>query len=160
MNITNDAPSMDYIQYFTKQLPQDLAKMAALRDELAKRQGAISAVEAALADREKAKDELATARAQIEILVAETKAAHDSAKKIKQTADARDKEVAKREAEFEKSMKAREDSVAAVETAVGTREIAVDSRERHLAEAQAKLEADRAALDQRIKLFQDRVASF
>ena len=53
MNITNDSTgSPDYIGYFTKQFLTDLGKMAQLRDELAKRQGALSAVEATI----KAKD--------------------------------------------------------------------------------------------------------
>ena len=55
MNISNDNPSVDYVDYFTKQFPQDLAKMAALKDELAVRQGALSAAQDAIADREKAK---------------------------------------------------------------------------------------------------------
>jgi len=58
MNIANDSPSTDYITYFTQQLPKDLAAMAALRDELAKRQGALSAVEDANKMREEAKAEL------------------------------------------------------------------------------------------------------
>jgi hypothetical protein len=49
MNITNDSTgSPDYIGYFTKQFLIDLGKMAELRDELAKRQGALSAVEATI----------------------------------------------------------------------------------------------------------------
>ena len=44
-NISNDGGPIDYIAYFTKQLPQDLARMAELRDELEKRQGAMTAVD-------------------------------------------------------------------------------------------------------------------
>ena len=43
MNIINDTPGTDYLSYFTTQMPKDLAAMAALRDELAIRQGALSA---------------------------------------------------------------------------------------------------------------------
>ena len=59
MNISNDTPGTDYIKYFTEQLPKDLAQMAALRDELAIRQGALSAAEATVADREAARDQKA-----------------------------------------------------------------------------------------------------
>ena len=59
MNISGDTPGVDYVAYFTKQLPKDLAAMAALRDELAVRQGALSAAEAALADRDAAAKVLA-----------------------------------------------------------------------------------------------------
>ena len=45
MNISNDTPGTDYLTYFTTQMPKDLAAMAALRDELAVRQGALSADE-------------------------------------------------------------------------------------------------------------------
>ena len=34
MNVSNDTPSVNYVEYFSKQLPIDLAKMAVLRDEL------------------------------------------------------------------------------------------------------------------------------
>ena len=64
MNISNDATPTDYVEYIAKQLPKDLAQYVKLRDELAKRQGALSAAEAALADREKARGELAAAQAQ------------------------------------------------------------------------------------------------
>ena len=49
MNISNDSPAVDYVKYFTDQFPKDLAQMASLRDELAKRQGAMSAVQDAAA---------------------------------------------------------------------------------------------------------------
>jgi len=62
MNISGDTPGVNYIEYFTKQMPLDLAAMAALRDELAVRQGALSAAEAAVADRDAAAAELAAAK--------------------------------------------------------------------------------------------------
>ena len=39
MNISNDNPSVDPIEYITKQLPKDLVQLLQVRDELAKRQG-------------------------------------------------------------------------------------------------------------------------
>ena len=64
MNVSNDSPTVNYVDYFTKQFPKDLAEMATLRDELAKRQGALSAVEESLKDREAAKAELEKAKVQ------------------------------------------------------------------------------------------------
>ena len=63
MNISNDNPSVDPIEYITKQLPKDLVQLLQVRDELAVRQGALSAVEDAVADRAKAKAEMEAARA-------------------------------------------------------------------------------------------------
>lgn len=37
MNVSQDNAPMDYMDYFTNQLPKNLATMAALRDELAVR---------------------------------------------------------------------------------------------------------------------------
>jgi hypothetical protein len=72
MNVINDQSSIDYVNYFTNQLPKDLAAMAVLRDELAKRQGALSAVEAAAKDRELAKQELQNAKEEAEKLKKES----------------------------------------------------------------------------------------
>ena len=63
MNVSQDSAPMDYMDYFINQLPRNLATMAALRDELAVRQGALSAAQDAVADRAKAAEELAAARA-------------------------------------------------------------------------------------------------
>jgi hypothetical protein len=49
MDISNGSGGIDsskFIDYFTKQLPLDLAQMATLRDELERRQGAMTAVDA------------------------------------------------------------------------------------------------------------------
>ena len=41
-SISNDtSANIDYVDYFVNQLPKNLAQMAALRDELAVRQGAL-----------------------------------------------------------------------------------------------------------------------
>ena len=134
MNISNDIPPTDFVDYFTKQLPIDLANMAALRDELAKRQGAMSAVEASLADRAKAADELAAAKAQAKDIDAKAK---------KKQAD----------------LAAREAAVAAAEKRAAETAAALEGRERNLAEAETKLAADRAAFDEKFKEFQAKVAS-
>ena len=64
MDIANENPSVDPIEYITKQLPKDLVQLLQVRDELAVRQGALSAVEDAVADRAKAKAEMEAAQAE------------------------------------------------------------------------------------------------
>ena len=63
-NVSNDTAAVNYVDYFTKQLPKDLAAMAVLRDELAQRQGAMSAVEDANKLKEQATAALETAKAE------------------------------------------------------------------------------------------------
>ena len=80
MQVSNDTPSLNYVEYFTKQLPIDLANMAMLRDELAVRQGALSAAKDAVVDRELAKQELEKARAEVVAIQATAKTMLDKAR--------------------------------------------------------------------------------
>jgi chromosome segregation ATPase len=158
MNITNDSTgSPDYIGYFTKQFLTDLGRMAELRDELAKRQGALSAVEATIKAKnaadvyalgkkvdadailEKAKDAKATAEA----LVAELK---NNGAELEARIAVNDAELAQRE----KDVATREKKVQANATAL-------DLRFGELKAENDKLDAATAALDARIKAFQDSI---
>ena len=93
MNISNDNPSVDPIEYITKQLPKDLVQLLQVRDELAKRQGALNAVEDAAADRAKAKAEMEAAQAEALAVRADAKRFLDEAKTSasKVASDAEDK---------------------------------------------------------------------
>ena len=82
MNISNDAPAMNYVDYFTTQFPKDLAQMAVLRDELAIRQGALTAAEDAVADRKKAAKELEDAQKEAESIRNDAKYDQESAKRV------------------------------------------------------------------------------
>ena len=62
MNVSNDNTAINYIDYFTVQFPKDLAAMAQMRDELALRQGSITAAKDAVVDRQKAAGEFVVAR--------------------------------------------------------------------------------------------------
>jgi len=155
MNISNDTPALNYVEYFTKQLPVDLATMAALRDELAVRQGALSAAQDALADREKAAQELVTAKEQAAAMVAVAKDKNDKAA-------AKTEELTAREANLADQVKVFNESSAAL----AVRESASDSRELQQRENQARLDvlevkliADQASLDARVKDFQAKVAA-
>jgi len=160
MNISNDNPSVDYVQYFTKQLPQDLAKMAALKDELAVRQGALSAAQDAIADREKAKAELADAQEKAAIILADADRQNNDATAKKAELDAREKLVKDKEANFARSVSAKEAEIAKAESAIASKNAELYALAEKLTAAQDKLDSDRAALEARIKAFQDRVSSF
>jgi len=159
MNISNDTPSMNYVEYFTKQMPIDLANMAALRDELAVRQGALSAAQDAVTDRATAAAELTAARSQAADLVAVAK---DREEKSKANAAA----LTVRESALTDSIKAFDAASAERGTALGLREKASDTREARQQQVQANLDAkaaqlsaDQAALDARVQAFQDKVAA-
>jgi hypothetical protein len=159
MNISNDTPALNYVEYFTKQLPVDLATMAALRDELAIRQGALSAAQDAVADRAKATSELATAREQAAALVASAKDKNDKAK-------VKTDELAASELDLANQVKAFETSSVERNAALTIRENTFDTRERQQRENQtrldvleAKLAEDQASLDARVKDFQAKVAA-
>ena len=159
MNVTNDKPDMDYVDYFTKQLPQDLAQMAALRDELAKRQGALSAVEQANADREKAAGELADAQLESARILS-------IAKESQAKATAKEKHAVQREKEFELKF-------AAVKADIEAKQAEQDRKEKELnakyedvtlkalaiSNREAQLAVEQAAFAVRVKAFQDKVAS-
>ena len=159
MNISNDTPALNYVEYFTKQLPVDLATMAALRDELAIRQGALSAAQDAVADRAKAAAELATAKTQAAEMVAAAKDKNDKAK-------VKTDELAARETELADQVKAFETFSAERDAALTIRENTFDTRERRQSENQTRLDAleaklaeDQASLDARVKDFQAKVAA-
>ena len=160
MNISNDNPSIDYVQYFTKQFPQDLAKMAALRDELATRQGALSAAEAAIADREKAKEELANAKLQAAQILSDADKKNTESNIKKADLDDRDKLTAANEANFAKFVSIKEAEIAKAESVIASWNADLSTLEAKLADKSSKLDSDRAALEARIKAFQDRVSSF
>ena len=107
MNVFNTTGQIDYFDYFANQLPKDLAAMAQLRDELVKRQGALTAVDDANKLRIDAQAALADAKAQAADLIGSAKAQHDTKmaeisaaqKKLDDTL----KTLTKREKEFDAS---------------------------------------------------------
>jgi hypothetical protein len=159
MNISNDTPALNYVEYFTKQLPVDLATMAALRDELATRQGALSAAQNALVDREKAAQELATAKEQAAAMVAAAKDKNDKAAAKTEELTAREANLADQVKVFNESSVAREAALAVRESASDSRELQQRENQTRLDALEAKLIADQAALDSRVKDFQAKVAA-
>jgi hypothetical protein len=159
MNITNDSAQTDYITYFTKQLPQDLAAMAALRDELALRQGAISAVADAAKMREEAARTLASTKDECATLKTDTQAKNAEANAKKTRQDIREADLNAREVAAAKAAEDTQGSLTSQALMLGKLEAALIAREGKLEEGLAVLAAGKADLDARVKLFQAKAAA-
>ena len=159
MQVSNDSAAVNYVDYFTKQFPIDLANMAALRDELAVRQGALSAAQDAVADRERAKQELDAANAEAAALRADSVADRESAKQELADAKAKAKDLnAKANVALANAVD-RETAVELREKLVADRETYQTVTQADIDSQQAALKSQTAALDARIKAFQDKVAA-
>ena len=159
MNITNDGAQTDYITYFTKQLPQDLANMAALRDELALRQGALSAVEDSTKMREEAARTLASTKDECATLKTDTQAKNAEANAKKTRQDIREADLNAREAAATKAAEDTQASLTSQALMLGKLEAALIAREGKLEEGLVALAAGNADLDARVKLFQAKAAA-
>ena len=158
-SVSNDSPTINYVDYFTKQFPKDLAQMAQLRDELEKRQGALTAV----ADANKLKDDAQAysegIKAAADSLLEDTKAKNAEATSAVAAAKAQQKDLDARAAAFEKDSVAREKAVSAREKSVADREELLNKKDADLQAKQAALQAAQDALDARVKAFQAKVAA-
>lgn len=148
-----------FLEYIAKQFPVDLANMIKTRDELALRQGSVNAAKDAVADRQKAADELVAARTEADTLRAGAKAVNEAAAKQKRELDER-----------ETTFNAKQETINVLNI---TRTEVLDKRQQELeAKAQAladerlsldkwaeALNVERQEFDARAKAFQDRVAS-
>jgi chromosome segregation ATPase len=160
MNITNDAGSLDsgkFLEYIKKNLSSDVAQLVATKDELAKRQGALSAVEATI----KAKDAADVYALSKKV---DADAILEKAKEAKATAEALVAELKNNGAELEARIAVNDAELAQREKDVATREKKVqananelDVRFGELKAENDKLDAATAALDARIKAFQDSI---
>jgi ElaB/YqjD/DUF883 family membrane-anchored ribosome-binding protein len=162
MNVHGDTGGLDsakFLEYIVNQFPGDLKSMVEARDELAKRQGAMSAVEAANADRAAASAALEAAKAEAKELLADAKSKSAAA-----TAKAKDWGVREdafnlRCEEMEATFRTNSDALAVRESRVSANETALAAFQTMLDTRAAKLDEDRIALDDRVKAFQDKVAA-
>lgn len=169
MNISNDAGGIDssrFIDYFTKQMPLDLAQMAALRDELERRQGALTAVDEA--NRAKTDAEAILAKTKIEAADLVTRASAQKQAVDAQLADIASQKtaLADQQSTFVDNVKAqnlelqsRKNSADALDAVLAKREADVKAREATASATEAKLASYQLELDGRIKAFQAKVAS-
>ena len=162
MNVHDSSGAIDsakFLEYIINQFPGDLKLMIEVRDELALRQGAVSAAQLAIADREAAAKELADTKAIIGEMLADAKAKNAEAKAKKAALDDRERVINDRE-------KLISDELTLRDTDIQTREDRVAAKEANVAQATAEnakirsvLEEQAAALDARIKAFQEKVAA-
>ena len=148
-----------FVNYIAKTFPNELNTMVQTRDELAKRQGALSAVADALADRQAAAKELADAKAQAADLIA-TATAREAESQFVATATAEHKQS------IDDYAKATLADVDAREAASDAREAALNVREQNLNAKDASVQERKLLLDDaeqnlavRVKSFQDKVAA-
>ena len=156
---TGSIDSNKFLEYIATTFPGELKALLDAKVELAKRQGALTAVNEALADRAAAAKELAAAREQAKTLLDDAKA-----KNAKSTAKAA--ELNSREADLKAQETAasgllaiREKEVASREETLAIREASVNALSIQNMERQAQLDAADAALAARIKAFQEKVAA-
>jgi hypothetical protein len=159
MDISGDTSNVDYIKYITKQLPKDLVNMLALRDELAVRQGALSAAEAAVADRGAAAAELAAAKEEAAAIKADAAKANAKSKEREAAVATREAAVSTSETVSAKLVADTEADLAARLKACASLEAAQAKQNAVLTERSTKLDNDAAALETRVKAFQAKVAA-
>lgn len=159
-SISNDsAPTVDYVSYFTKQFPKDLAQMAALRDELEKRQGALTAVEEANKLRAEADDYAAKIKADVDGLLADVRDKNRRLDAARTNLDASAASFRQEVEATDKALAAREKEVAAREKTVASRMTALDAKDVEIQNLAAKLVSAQVEFDSRVKAYQERVAS-
>ena len=159
MNIANDSAPTDYIAYFTKQLPQDLATMAALRDELALRQGALSAVDDSIKMREEAARTLASTNDECDALKADARVNNSEALDKKNLQDIREADLDAREAASFQAIADTQVGLTSQALSLAKVEAALIDREGKLEEGLAELATGKYDLDARVKLFQAKAAA-
>jgi len=163
MNVFNDSPQIDYVNYFTNQLPKDLAAMAQLRDELERRQGALTAVDDANRLRAEAVTALADAKTQYADLVAKGNAEYaETMAKVSAAQASLDAAVAKFDAQqkaFDESYTVRVADITRRETNTAILEKELADKEIRLDALAVTLAAGQANLDARVKALQDKIAS-
>jgi hypothetical protein len=159
MNVSNDSPATNYVDFFTKQLPIDLANMAALRDELAIRQGALSSAKDAVADREIAAAELAKAKENAASTIAEAKIILDKAKIKQQETDASAKEFSVKSLALSDDLASREKKISIAEAKLTQTAETQKINLEELIKRETSLNSAEQLLQIRVKTFQDKVAS-
>ena len=162
MDLSNGSGGIDsskLIEYFTKDFLTDLGKMAVLRDELEKRQGSMAVVNAANAKVAEADAYAQSKKADADTFLEKAKST-DAESKVKNDAlNAREKALDAAETKAAADSAVKEKALAAKEASLVTREEALAKAQVELKTQQDTLATDRVNLDERIKAFQDKVAS-
>ena len=162
MNVFGDGGSMDsgkFLEYVATQLASDVATLVKTRDELAKRQGALTAVDEANKMKAKAQTALAKSQSQADAILADAKVEFDKALAAKAEQDERKVELDNRERAFNQQYSAQSAEMTQRLAELKTREQAVADMESLYSAQLADLQVERMALEARIKAFQEKVAA-
>jgi chromosome segregation ATPase len=145
--------------FLIEQTPAYIANLVALRNELATRQGALSAAEKTVALQREAQLALDNAREQAEQLLTDANAKLADAKKRNADANAKGRQLdtdrvalEQREAQMSKALNDRERVLLAKADELNEKEIALQAKADELAGAQVEL-------DQKVRALQARVAA-
>ena len=147
------------IDYFTNQFLRDLHKMVAVKEELAKRQGAIAAVDQTLALKAEAAKALDKARAQADSLLAEAKETNASAKEANAAAKTRQSKLDAEERAFAAASAVRQADMDARDKALANKEAYLVKLDADLNKRSDVLANAEAALSTRVQAFQAKVAA-
>lgn len=162
MNVFGDSGHIDsekFLDYVARQLSADVANLIKVRDEMALRQGALTAVQDAAKLRADAQTDLVAAKEAAATMIAEAQRKLHDAKLLQDELTANLQAYDQQAEQFKRDSTAKWSELAAREKAVTMKEADVASREENLRFAQDDLQAERARLDARIKAFQDKVAA-
>lgn len=163
MNVFGDAggniDSDKFLEYIINQFPGDLKQMVEVRDELAVRQGSLSAAQEAAADRAAAAKELADAKAQAKTLLDDAKAKNAASAAKAADLSAKEKAFAQQEQDFHVDMRAQKDDLAKAQELHAIRAASVSELSIRNDERSAQLDIAEAALAARVKAFQEKVAA-
>ena len=162
MDISNGSGGIDsskLMDYFTKDFLTDLGKMAVLRDELEKRQGSMTAVNAANNKVIEADAYAQSKKVESDALLADAKTINADSKAKSAALDVREKEliISEKQTAIDNATIAK--ALTAKEASLLIREDALVKAQADLKTAQDTLVTDRVNLDARIKALQDKVAS-
>lgn len=137
----------------------DLNRMTELRNELVKRQGALTAVEQANTDRAAAAIELEAARAQAEDILDKANAALSEVISKAENLNARETEFQATMTRETALLETRKQEADDAESRVAAALRDLNAQKQDIAERQAKLNADEQSLQTRAKAFQEKVAA-
>ena len=164
MNITNDSTggltASQFLDYVKKNLSSDVANLIAVKDELAIRQGALSAAEAAIKAKSDADAYAVSKKASADSIVEKALESKATAEALVEKLKVSGKDFEAKVAASSVELDQREKDVASREKKVQVNTTALDVRASELKDANDKLDVATAALDARIKAFQDSIKNF
>jgi hypothetical protein len=161
MNITNDGTggltASQFLDYVKKNLSSDVANLIAVKDELAIRQGALSAAEATVKAKGDADAYAVSKKADADAILELAKVSKATAEALVVELKASGKDFEAKAVANEAEFTQREKAIALREKKVQANENVVDQRFGEIQVANDKLNSATAALDARIKAFQDSI---